>query len=309
MKIAFLFPGQGSQKPGLLHELPSCEAVDKVLETASATLDVNAYNLHLEESLSSTKNVQLSLLIAGIAAYKAFEAEGVKPHFVAGHSVGAFSAAVATGAIAFKDALRMVSLRGELMERAYPDGYGMGVVLGMETRRLQRLVDFYSDNDNPVFIANQNAPDQVTISGSLPSIQRVLEDARQEGARCASLLNVNIPSHCPLLQSVSKSLAEALQGISFSRPKIPYIGNRRARVLYDPDEIKLDLAESVSTPVQWHDASTVLYEKGVRLFIEMPPGTVLADLAEKAFPDARIFSVTGNGFDDCAYIATQEQVN
>lgn len=308
MKIAFLFPGQGSQKPGLLHELPSCEAVDKVLETASATLNVNVYNLHLEEPLSSTKNVQLSLLIAGVAAYKAFEAEEVKPHFVAGHSVGAFSAAVATGTIAFTDALRMVSLRGELMEWAYPEGYGMGVVLGMETRRLQSLIDFYSDNDNPVFIANQNAPDQVTISGSLHAIQRVLEGARQEGARCASILNVNVPSHCPLLQSVSDSLKEALHEIPFSRPKIPYVGNRRARVLCDPDEIKLDLAESVSAPVQWHDASTVLYEKGVRLFIEMPPGTVLANLAEKAFHDARVLSVTGNGFNDCLYIAAQEQV-
>lgn len=308
MQKAFLFPGQGSQEPGLLHELPSCKAVDKVLETASATLNVNVFNLHLEESLSSTKNVQLTLLIAGVAAYKAFEAEGVKPHFVAGHSVGAFSAAVATGAIAFEDALRLVGLRGELMERAYPEDYGMAVVLGMETRKIQSLVDYYSNNEYPVFIANQNAPDQVTISGSLHSIQRVLDDAKQEGARCASMLNVQVPSHCPLLQSVSTSLAKAFQDISFSRPKIPYVGNRRARVLSDPDAIKRDLAESVSAPVQWHDASTVLYEKGVRLFIEMPPGTVLAGLAEKAFPDARVFSVTGNGFEDCTYIATQGQV-
>jgi malonate decarboxylase epsilon subunit len=271
-------------------------------------LNINVYNLHLEESLSSTKNVQLALLIAGVAAYKAFEAEGVQPHYAAGHSVGAFGAAVATGALAFEDALRLVRLRGELMERAYPEGYGMGVVSGMETRQLQRLVNDCANNGYPVFIANQNAPDQVTISGSLPAIQKVLDAAMGEGARCASMLDVHVPSHCPLLQSVSESLAKALQDIAFSCPKFPYAGNLRARVLSDPDAIKRDLAESISAPVQWHDASTVLYEKGVRLFIEMPPGTVLADLAEKAFPDARAFSVTGNGFEDCTYVATQAQI-
>lgn len=308
MQIAFLFPGQGSQKPGFLYELPSCEAVGTLLEIAETTLNENVYDLHSEESLASTKAVQLSLLIGGVAAYKAFEAEGIKPDFVAGHSVGAFSAAVAAGAIAFEDALRIVRLRGELMERIYPTGYGMGVVSGMDTRTLEHLMAHYSGKSHSVYIANHNAPDQVTISGSLSAIQKVLDDAKQEGARCASMLNVNVPSHCPLLQSVSTSLAAALQKIAFFRPQIPYVGNRRARILYDPDEIRIDLAESVSAPVQWHDASTVLYEKGVRLFIEMPPDTVLADLAKRAFPDARVFSVTGNGFDDCTFIATQEHM-
>ncbi|MGM0876057.1 MAG: ACP S-malonyltransferase [Bacillota bacterium] len=306
MKLAFLFPGQGSQKPGLLNDLPACTAVENVLETATESLNESVFNFHSKEALASTKAVQLSLLTAGVATFKAFEDEGVKPNFVAGHSVGAFSAAVAAGVIEFKDAVKIVKLRGELMEQTYPEGYGMGVVLGMDTYKLQSLVAYHFDEKYPVFMANQNALDQITLSGALPGIQKVLNNARKNGARCASMLNVSTPSHCPLLASVSDALTEALYDILFHRPVIPYAGNRKARLLSDPVDIRLDLAESVSSAVQWHDASTVLYEKGARLFIEMPPGTVLSRLAAKAFPDARVLSVAENGFDDCQFVAKRE---
>ncbi|QGQ45495.1 malonate decarboxylase subunit epsilon [Metabacillus sediminilitoris] len=308
MRLAFLFPGQGSQKPEFLNELQTCAAVENVLETVTDLLGKSVYKLDSKEALASTKAVQLSLLIAGVATFKAFEAEGVKPDFVAGHSVGAFSAAVAAGVIELKDALKIVKLRGELMEQAYPEGYGMGVILGMEFYKLQSLVSYHFDEKYPVFIANQNALDQITISGALHGIQKVLDDARQNGARCASMLNVNTPSHCQLLSSVSDALTTALHNIKFHDPVIPYAGNRRARLLSDPVDIRLDLAESVSSPVQWHDASTVLYEKGARLFIEMPPGNVLSRLAAKAFPDARVLSVAENGFDNCQFIAKLERL-
>jgi len=308
VKLAFLFPGQGSQKPGLLNELPACIAVENVLAAASETLNESIFNFHSKEALASTKAVQLSLLTAGVAAFKAFEAEGVKADFVAGHSIGAFSAAVAAGVIDFQDAVKIVELRGELMEQAYPEGYGMGVVLGMEAHKLQALVDYHFDEKYPVFMANQNAPDQITVSGALSGIQKVLDAAWKNDARCASLLNVSTPSHCPLLASVSDALTEALHDIPIHRPVIPYAGNRRARLLLDPVDIRLDLAESISSAVQWHDASTVLYEKGVRLFIEMPPGNVLSRLAAKAFPDARVLSVAENGFDDCQFIAKRERL-
>ncbi|OMP68298.1 malonate decarboxylase subunit epsilon [Domibacillus epiphyticus] len=307
MKIAFLFPGQGSQKPGLLNDLPHETSVKKVLDEASSALNVSVYNLQTKEALSSTTSVQISLLTAGVAAFKAFEAEGIKPDYVAGHSVGAFSAAVAAGVIDFRDALRVVKIRGELMERKYPQGYGMGVVLGMDEDKLQSLVSQAYDEKHPVFMSNKNAPDQITISGSLSGIQRVLDEARQKGASKASMLDVSTPSHCPLLSSVSEELAEALHDIPFHRPFIPYAGNRRARLLFDPVDIRLDLAESVSSAVQWHDASVVLYENGARLLIEMPPGNVLARLAAKAFPEARVMSVTENGFSDCQYIAQKNK--
>ncbi|QBP40164.1 ACP S-malonyltransferase [Paenisporosarcina antarctica] len=305
MKLAFLFPGQGSQKPGLLNDLPKCAAVENVLNTVTETLNESVFNFHSKEALVSTKAVQLTLLTAGVATFKAFEAEGVKPDFVAGHSVGAFSAAVAAGVIELKDAVKIVKLRGELMEKAYPEGYGMGVVLGMGFYKLQSLVAEHYDEKSPVFMANQNSQDEITISGALPGLQNVLDHARQNGARCATMLNVSTPSHCPLLSSVSDDLTGALHDILFYKPVIPYAGNRRARLLYDPVDIRQDLAESVSSPVQWNDASRVLYEKGARLFIEMPPGSVLSRLATKAFPEARVLSVAENGFDDCQFVAKQ----
>lgn len=308
VKLAFLFPGQGSQKPGLLNDLPVSVAVENVLEIVTGSLNESIFNFHTKEALASTKAVQLSLLTAGVATFRAFEAEGVKPDFVAGHSVGAFSAAVAAGVIELKDAVKIVKLRGELMEQAYPEGYGMGVVLGMGVYKLQSLIADQFDEKYPVFMANQNAQDQLTISGALPGIQKVLDDARKNGARSASILNVSTPSHCPLLESVSDELTGALHDIAFHRSVIPYAGNRRGRLLFDPVDIRLDLAESVSSAVQWHDASTILYEKGARLFIEMPPGTVLSRLAAKEFPEARVLSVAENGFDDCKFVAKCERL-
>ncbi|WP_311625364.1 malonate decarboxylase subunit epsilon [Peribacillus simplex] len=307
LKVAFLFPGQGSQKPGLLNELPDGNAVKEVLEAASETLNENVYYHHSKESLCSTKSVQISLLTAGIAGFRALEADGIMPDFVAGHSVGGFSAAVAAGVIEFKDALKIVRLRAKLMERAYPQGYGMGVVIGMAADTLQSLVCQYSDEKFPVFVSNKNSPDQITLSGALSGIKIILNEAKVNGARSAFLLNVSTPSHCPLLSSVSQELGEALDDIPFHRPLIPYVSNRGARLLFKPDDIRLDLAESISSPVQWHDASTVLYENGTRLFIEMPPGNVLSRLAAKGFPEARAMSISENGYDDCLFIAKREK--
>lgn len=308
MKLAFLFPGQGSQRVGLLNELPKCIAVERVIETVSESLGESVYQFHTEKALTSTKAVQLSLLTAGVAAFHAFEAEGILPDFVAGHSVGAFGAAVAAGVLDFKDAIKIVQLRGELMEQAYPNGYGMGVVLGMNAKKLQSIIDQFFDEKNPVYMSNQNAPDQITISGALPAIEKVLQNVQQNGARCASQLKVSTPSHCPLLAPVSSALADVLHKTSFKKPIVPYVGNRRARLLFDPDEIRQDLAESISSAVQWHDASTVLYENGVRMFLEMPPGNVLARLASRAFPDARVLSVSEHGFDDCSYVVKRERL-
>ncbi|MCI2257042.1 malonate decarboxylase subunit epsilon [Domibacillus sp. PGB-M46] len=307
MKISFLFPGQGSQKPGMLNDLPADDPVQTVVASANSILNESVYKHHAKEALHSTKSVQISLLTAGVGAFKAFEAAGVNPDFVAGHSVGAFSAAVAAGVIDYQDALKAVLFRGELMERAYPHGYGMGVVLGMDENMLKTIVRKHYEETNPVFISNKNAPDQITLSGALPGIQKILDAARQNGARCASFLKVSTPSHCPLLSSVSEELSEMLRDIPFYRPLIPYAGNRGARLLFDPVDIRQDLAESVSSAVQWHDASTVLYENGTRLFVEMPPGNVLSRLATKAFPETRVFSVAENGFDDCVFIAKRER--
>lgn len=303
MKLAFLFPGQGSQKTNMLHSLPEHAIVDEVLQEASEVLGESVYIHDSRESLLSTVSVQLSLLVSAVAVSKAFEAEGVRPDIVAGHSVGAFGAAVACGAIDFADALMLVKLRGERMEQAFPSGFGMGVITGMDATVVKEMAATYFTEERPVYAANINAADQVTISGSIPSINMVLNHARTSGARTAELLNVSVPSHCPLLGSVADALIEQLSQMNIRSPAVPYACNRTARLVRNPDQIREDLAFNVSHPVRWYEATSLLCEHGTRLFFEMPPGNVLTNLNKKALPGARSVSVEDNGFEDCVFLA------
>jgi malonate decarboxylase epsilon subunit len=304
MSIAFLFPGQGSQQPNMLHHLPEHPAVQETLHEASEVLHDDILRWDSAETLQSTVVVQVALLVVGVAAARALQAEGVQPDMVAGHSVGAFGAAVTANTLTFRDALSLVKLRGELMERAYPHGYGMGVVVGIEERKLSQIVANHFTNDAPVYIANLNSPKQITISGSVQGIETVLALAREEGASRAELLkNVRVPSHCVLMKSVSFELRKAMESISFQKPHIPYVANRTARPLRDPEAIKEDLALSVSHPVRWHEAICVLFELGAQLFVEMPPKHVLTHLAQQEFPCRRALSLADSGMRTVCIVA------
>lgn len=303
MRLVFLFPGQGSQKPSMLSGLPKHPAVEAVLQEASETLGESVYNFHTKEALESTVSVQIILLVSSVAVLKALEAEGVIPDIAAGHSAGAFSAAVASEAIGFADALRIIKLRGQLMEQAFPAGYGMGVITGIDEYMVKELVESCFEEKDPVYMANVNASDQVTISGSIAAINKVLHYAKDRGARTAELLNVAIPSHCVLLNSVSQHLYRELSKITFHQPVLPYACNRTARLLRSPEQIREDLAFNVSYPVKWHDISSILREHGAELFIEMPPGNVLTSLSKKALPVARSLSLDENGFRNCLFLA------
>lgn len=295
MKCAFLFPGQGSQYPGMLQDLPKHPQVFAVIEEASRILGVDITQFDHAEALKSTVAVQLALLICGVATARVLITEGTAPDMVAGHSLGAFAAAVIAGVIEFKDALRLVKQRGEWMEQAYPCGYGMGIVLGMDERTLTAIVERVTTADAPVFLANRNAPDQIAVSGSLSSLEKLLDTARMAGARKTMLLNVGVPSHSPLMKDVSDQLAKAMEVVPFTDPRIPYGGIYKARTLFTAAEIRNDLAISTSAPVRWHEITTLFYEKGVRLFVEMQPGDVLTDLATNAFPEARALSISKSG--------------
>ncbi|SEA35831.1 malonate decarboxylase epsilon subunit [Thalassobacillus cyri] len=295
MSVAYLFPGQGSQQVNMLHHLPDHPVVQKTLDEASETINESAILLDSESRLQSTVAVQLCLLIAGVSTARVLETLEVKPDMVAGHSVGAFGAAVIAGVMDFKDAVSVVKQRGEWMEQAYPKGYGMGVVAGLPLKQLEEILENHTTGEEDVYFANLNSPDQVTISGSVTAIKRVLASAKEGGARKTEMLNVSVPSHCPLLEPVSENLASTLNQISFHRPTIPYGGNRTARALRDPEAIKDDLAFSVSRSVKWHQATSLFYELGARLFIELPPGRVLTDLSCRAFPSARSISVSDSG--------------
>jgi malonate decarboxylase epsilon subunit len=287
MSIAFLYPGQGAQFAGMLHQLPEHAKIRETLHEASQVLGHDVLTLDTEAALSSTVPVQLGLFVSGVAVTRALQAEGIGPDFVAGLSVGAFAAAVAAEALSFKDGLCLVKLRAERMEEAYPKGYGLSVIIGLNERQLAEIITEINKPESPVFLANLNAPTQIVIAGSDAGMKGVVHGAKNEGAHTTKRLPVSVPSHCVLLQSVADQLIRRLAGVEIRTPKAIYIGNRRARALRDPDAIREDLATNIAHAVRWHEATTAAYERGVRLFVELPPGQTLTDLASMAFPDAR----------------------
>jgi malonate decarboxylase epsilon subunit len=291
MSIAFLFPGQGTQVPGMLHTLPDHPAITRALDEASTTLRHDAGDLDSPEALQSTIAVQLALLIAGVALARALAAEGVDAEAVAGLSVGAFAAAVHSGTISFPQAIQLVQQRAQMMVNLYPTGYGLAAIVGLTEAQVSMLVDQAHTEQTPVYVGNINAPRQIVIAGSDEGMARVLEAARKSGARKAELLDVSVPSHCPLLEPVAAALRATLASMKLEEPRKIYVGNVKARPLRTAAAIAEDLAANIAHGVRWHDATTVLEELGCRLFLEMPPGHVLSDLAREAFPEVKTLAI------------------
>jgi malonate decarboxylase epsilon subunit len=300
MSIAFLFPGQGSQRSGMLHDLPDHPAARDMILRATEVLGREVLELDTPEALGSTVAAQLALLVVGATAARILVEEGGGPDFVAGHSVGAFAAAVAAGTLAYPDALRLVDLRARAMQEAYPRGYGMGVVVGLDERTVSRLAAESSTSKAPVHAANVNAPLQVSVAGADDALERVLSLAREHGAHHVRRLAVPTPSHTLLMAPVTAELERALAAVPMDPPAVPYLSNVGGRALRDPEEVRDDLARSVERPVRWYDATTLLFELGVRLFVELPPGRVLTDLATAAFPEARAIAVADAGLGSAA---------
>jgi malonate decarboxylase epsilon subunit len=307
VSIAYLFPGQGAQTPGFLHRLPPHPAVSATLDEAAAVLGIEVMSLDTAAALASTVAVQLGLLIAGVAVMRALESEGLKPDAAAGLSVGAFGAAVACSALSFADALPLVKLRGECMERAYPRGYGMAAIVGLDEHQVAAIVERLGGAGAQLYIANINAPTQIVVSGAARALDAAVEAARRTGARRAERMAIAVPSHCPLLDAVSARLAAAMASIEMRDPQRPYVSNRRARVVHDAQGVRDDLIHNVSHAVRWHDSVTVLYELGVRLFIEPPPGQVLSRLAQEAYPGARAVGVEDTRLDSVVLLAQRER--
>jgi len=307
VSVAYLFPGQGAQTPGFLHRLPRHPAVRATLDEAGAVLGLEVMSLDGAAALASTVAVQLGVLVAGVAVMRALECEGLRADAAAGLSVGAFGAAVACGALSFADALPLVKLRGECMERAYPRGYGMAAIVGLDERQVAAIVERLGGAGAQLYIANINAPTQIVVSGAERALDAVVEAARQTGARRAERMAVAVPSHCPLLDSVARRLAAALATIDVHDPRRPYVSNRRARAVRDAQGVRDDLIYNVAHAVRWHDSVTVLHERGVRLFIEPPRGQVLSRLAQQAFPEARAVGVEDAGLDSVVLLAQRER--
>lgn len=289
MRVALLFPGQGAQAPGFLHRLPQHAAVEATLAEAATVLGADLAELDSAPALESTGAVQLGTLIAGVAVARALEAQGLRPDAVAGLSVGAFSAAVACGALGFAAALELVRVRGESMARAAPRGYGMAAILGLGERTATALIARVNQQ-TPLYLAGINAATEIVVSGADAALERIIAAAHDAGGRGVRL-RVSTPSHSPLMDEVSVRLRAQLRGITLAAPRVPYVSNHRARVAGSAAEVADDLALNVSRTVRWHDSVTLLYELGCRVYIEPPPGKVLSNLVRSSFPDARVVAL------------------
>ena len=292
MKTAFLFPGQGAQQPNMLHELPDESNVCETLTQAHEALHIDPLSMDTQDALRSTSTTQLALLICGVAFARALISRGVQPEAVAGLSIGAYSAAVSAEVLSLQDALQLVRLRGEAMEAHYTSGYGLAAVVGLDEETVQRLVAAIHSDEMPVFVGSINGPRQIIVAGSYAGLDRLIACAQSAGATKAELLKVATLSHCSLLQPVADQLRERVKGIARSRPRFPYVSNVRGRVLRSADAILDDLADNIAHGVRWFDATSVLEELGCDLFLEMPPGYVLTDLAMNNQPNVRSLAVS-----------------
>jgi malonate decarboxylase epsilon subunit len=289
MRLALLFPGQGTHTPGFLSRLPAHPAVQATLTEAARVLGAGAAQLDSASALESTAAVQLSTVIAGVAMARALAADGTQADAVAGLSVGAFAAAVVSGALTFPEALTLVKLRGEAMAQAVPSGHGMTAILGLSERDARALIARVSARA-PLYLASINGPSEVVVSGPDAALDLAAAEAHTAGA-AARRLRLTIPSHCPLMDGVSARLRTALQSVAVRAPRAAYVSNTRARVAREAREVAEDLILNVSHTVRWHDSVTLLFELGCRLFLETPPGAVLSNLVKDSFPEARALAL------------------
>jgi len=298
MSVLFTFPGQGAQKPGMLHALPDHPETLRTLDEASAALGRDVLPLDDAAALRSTVAVQLCLLVAGVAAARVLTDLGAAPAMVAGLSIGAWPAAVVAGVLDMADAVRLVELRARLMEDAYPSGYGMTAIGGLTRQQLEPLLAQVHAADHPVYLANLNAPRQLVVSGADAALDAVAALALAQGAHRAERLAVPVPSHCALLDDQARTLACAMEGVPRHRPRIAWISSSAARALFDGQRIGADLAANMARPVLWADTLRHAWERGARVALEMPSGSVLTRLALDAdFAAGTALCVDGNRLD------------
>ena len=298
-KTAFLFPGQGSQFAGMGKSLaeahPDCA---RAVEEADSALDFAISKLCFEgpdEALKLTENTQPALLTVSVAANAVLRAKGIVPDYVAGHSLGEYSALVAAGSLAFGDAVRLVRKRGQYMQAAVPAGVGaMAALLKMPLEKLDAVLAEAAQGE-VVSAANLNSPDQIVIAGHTGAVNRAMELAKAAGAKRAILLPVSAPFHCPLMRPAQDRLRVDLDATEFRDLEIPLVNNWLAREIRMGAEAREGLYNQVPNPVRWTDSIRLLASLGVTRFIEVGAGAVLTGLLRNIDP-----SLTGLKFGEAA---------
>ncbi len=296
-KTAFVFPGQGSQAVGMGRALASENpAARSVFEQADSLLGFSLSSLMWdgpEADLNDTLNTQPALFVHSIAALRALEAAlpGVRPAFVAGHSLGEISALVAAGAMTFEDGLRLVRKRGELMKHSGDlNPGGMAAILGLDIPTLDGVCAEASTPDEIVQVANDNCPGQVVISGHKPALERAMAGAKAAGAKRALPLAVSIAAHSPLMSSIQAAWDAAVEEAACHDALVPLVGNVHAAPIQTARALKDDIRAQMQSRVRWTESVRWLAAQGVTTFIEVGSGSVLCGLIKRIAPEAQTFT-------------------
>ncbi len=308
-KTAFIFPGQASQYPGMGKDLAEkFPAARAVFEEADRALGFPISRMCFEgseEDLRQTANTQPAMLTVSIAAFRVLEADqGIAPDFVAGHSLGEYSALVAGGALDFGEAVKLVRLRGTFMQEAVPAGEGaMAAILGLSPATVADICKRAADGEI-VSAANLNSPEQTVISGSAAAVKRAVELASQNGAKRAVVLAVSAPFHCAMMQPAQARMEPELRAAAFRDLRVPIVTNADAEATSSGAEARDAAIRQITLPVRWEDSVRELVDRGVNTFVEVGPGRVLSGLLRQI--DRSVHSL--NVEDEASLRATQAKL-
>lgn len=292
--LAFIFPGQGSQKLNMIQDFYKESIVQHTFEEASDALNFNVMQLITEDeaALNQTAFTQPAILAASIALYRLWELNSKRrPQYLAGHSLGEYTALVAAGVLSFQDAVKLVQLRGQLMQKAVAPGQGaMAAILGLDD---QGVINACAEaaHGEVVSAVNFNSPGQVVIAGEAQAVTRAIETAKALGAKRALSLPVSVPSHCLLMKSAALELARHLETVSFHAPAVPIVQNVDGEIHDSIAAIKDALVKQLYSPVQWVKCVQKLAQLGVSSFVECGPGKVLSGLNKRILPEGQFLSL------------------